>query len=174
MFGNIVVHYYPELVPRVPALADVADTSYLKALATATPVIAAAAVPAYSAVDPREDERQVVGRRSWSINFKSGSDTFTPDATKVLEELYAQTVVTQTIVEITGHTDSDGDAEVNRELSRRRALAVRGYMARRSPVSFPETRFRVLGLGEDSPVASNDTAANKARNRRVEIVMRSR
>ncbi len=47
-------------------------------------------------------------------------------------------------------------------------------MTHRSSVSFPETRFRVMGSGEDSPIAPNDTLANKARNRRVEIVMRSR
>jgi outer membrane protein OmpA-like peptidoglycan-associated protein len=83
-------------------------------------------------------------------------------------------VVTRTIVEIDGHTDADGDAEANRELSRRRALAVRDYLIRRAPVSFVESRFRVTGHGEDSPVAANDTAAHKARNRRVDIVMRSR
>jgi OOP family OmpA-OmpF porin len=106
------------------------------------------------------------------ITFQTGSDRFTPEAESVLEELYRQTVVTRTIVAIAGHTDADGDAETNRELSRRRALAVRDYLMRRAPVSFPEPRFRAAGHGEDMPVAPNDTAANKARNRRVEIEMR--
>ena len=97
-----------------------------------------------------------------------------PAPGEVLGELYDQTLVTRTIVEINGHTDADGDAEANRELSRRRALAVRDYMAQRSAVSFPASRFRVMGFGEDSPIASNNTAANKAKNRRVEIVMRTR
>ena len=175
VFGNIVVHYYPELVPSYPGVASVVDLSYLQELATQVAVTVPAEVPAYSAADPSDDaDKQVVGRKSWRINFETGSAHFTADATQLLEELYAQTVVTRTIVEINGHTDADGDAETNRELSRRRALAVRDYMTRRSPVSFPETRFRVTGFGEDSPVAPNDTAANKARNRRVEIVMRSR
>jgi len=174
VFGNIVVHYYPALVPSYPGVESVVDLSYLQELATQVAVTVPAEVPAYSAADPSDDDKQVVGRRNWRINFESGSDRFTPDATQLLEELYAQTVVTRTIVEINGHTDADGDAETNRELSRRRALAVRDYMTRRSPVSFPDSRFRVTGFGEDSPVAANDTAANKARNRRVEIVMRSR
>jgi OmpA-OmpF porin, OOP family len=175
VFGNIVVHYYPKLVPRVPALGDVVDTSYLQELAKATSVVAEASIPAYSATDPaNEADRIVIGRKNWSINFKTNSDAFTPDAAKLLEELYAQTVVTHTVLEITGHTDADGAAEDNRELSRRRALAVKTYMARRAPTSFPEARFRVSGLGEDSPVAPNDSLANKARNRRVEIVMRAR
>ena len=175
VFGNIVVHYYPSLVPSYPDVESVVDTSYLEELAHQVPVVAPAEVPAYSASDPANAaEREVIGRRNWTINFQSGSDRFTPDAVKVLGELYDQTLVTRTIVEINGHTDADGDAEANRELSRRRALAVRDYMTRRSPISFPETRFRNTGFGEDSPIAPNDTAANKARNRRVEIVMRAR
>ncbi len=174
VFGKIVVHYYPALVPSYPDVETVVDTSYLEEVARQAPAIAPAELPAYSATDPAIEARTVVGRKDWSINFASGSDRFTPDAAKLLEELHDQTVVTRTIIEINGHTDADGDAESNRELSRRRALAVRDYLAQRSPVSFPETRFRIMGFGEDSPVAPNSTAANKARNRRVEIVMRAR
>ena len=174
VFGDIVVHYYPSLVPSYPVVDRVVDTSYLEELAAKTPVVAPAEIPTYTAVDPTPVEREVVGRRSWQINFQPGSDRFTPDAAKVLDELYGQTVVTRTIVEVNGHTDSDGDAEFNRELSRRRALAVRDFLIKRSPVSFTEPRFRIMGYGEDSPVAANDTPANKARNRRVEIVMRTK
>ncbi len=174
VFGNIVVHYYPRLVPSVPPVAGVADVSYLQELAKQAPPVAEASIPKYSAADPVDSERQVVGRKNWSINFKSGSDVFTPDAAKVLEELYAQSVVTHTILEVTGHTDADGASEDNRELSRRRALAVKSYMEHRAPASFPSARFRVTGMGEDAPVAANDSLANKAKNRRVEIVMRTR
>jgi outer membrane protein OmpA-like peptidoglycan-associated protein len=154
----------------------VVDTSYLQELAAAAPAPALAVdVPVYTAADPASDaDKEVVGRKNWRINFESGSDRLTGDAGKLLDELYAQLIVTRTIVEINGHTDADGDAEANRELSRRRALAVRDYMVKRSPVSFPETRFRVMGFGEDSPLVANDSAANKAKNRRVEIVMRTR
>ena len=174
VFGRIVVHYYPALVPSFPPVTDVVDASYLEAVARQAPAVAAADIPAYTAKDPAEAERQVVGRKSWQINFETGSARFTADAAGVLDELYRQTVVTRTIVEINGHTDADGDAEANRELSRRRALAVRDSLMRRAPVSFPEERFRVTGHGEDSPVTANDTAANKAKNRRVELVMRAK
>jgi len=181
VFGDIVVHYYPALVPSIPPVGDVVDASYLQAAAQAAPeavALAAAEVPRYTAEDPRDEgrdeEREVIGRKSWMITFQPGSERFTADAAPVLEELYRQTVVTRTIVAIAGHTDADGDAEANRELSRRRALAVRDHLMRRAPVSFPEARFRVSGHGEDMPVAANDTAANKARNRRVEIELRAR
>ncbi|HEV7555320.1 MAG TPA: OmpA family protein, partial [Kofleriaceae bacterium] len=134
-----------------------------------------AEIPTYTKQDPvNEEDKQVVGRKSWKINFETASARFTPDAAQVLDELYAQTVVTQTIVEINGHTDSDGGSEANRELSRRRALAVRDELIKRSEVNFPEARFRIMGYGADSPVAANDTPANKAKNRRVEIVMRTK
>ncbi len=174
VFGKIVVHYYPTLVPSYPRVTSVVDTSYLEAVAAAGAPAVSADLPTYSASDPAEEDRQVVGRKSWQINFHPGSAMFRPDATPVLEELYEQTVVTRTIIEINGHTDADGDAEGNRELSRRRALAVRDHLMMRAPVSFTDTRFRVTGYGEDSPLAANDTMSNKARNRRVEIVMRSR
>jgi OOP family OmpA-OmpF porin len=175
VFGNIVVHYYPALVPSYPGLEDIVDTSYLQQLASQAPIVVPAEIPAYTAVDPvNEADKEVVGRKNWKINFESGSDRFTHDAAKLLQELYEQTVVTRTIVEINGHTDADGDAESNRELSRRRALAVRDYLMKRSAVSFPDSRFRVMGFGEDSPIVANDSAVNKAKNRRVEIVMRSK
>lgn len=173
VFGDIVVHYYPTLVPSYPPVDAVVDTSYLAELAAHT-APAAAELPVYTAADPREADREVVGRKNWTINFQTGSDRLAANTAPTLDELYAQLVVTATIVEINGHTDADGDAEANRELSRRRALAVRDYLVKRSPVSFPETRFRVMGFGEDSPLVANDSAANKAKNRRVEIVMRSR
>lgn len=69
-------------------------------------------------------------------------------------------------VEIAGHTDSQGAAAYNRQLSQRRAESVRGFLLREG-IS-PE-RVRARGYGESEPVASNDTAAGRARNRRVEF-----
>jgi outer membrane protein OmpA-like peptidoglycan-associated protein len=175
VFGNIVVHYYPALVPGFPSVDTVVDTSYLAEVAKQATTVVTAELPTYTPTDPtHEEDKQVLARKSWKINFEIGSAKLAPDAAKVIDELYAQTVVTQTIVEINGHTDSDGDAKSNRELSRLRALAVRDELIKRSAVNFPETRFRIMGFGEDSPVAANDTAANKAKNRRVDIVMRTK
>src|SRR5439155_7322500 len=103
VFGHIVVHYYPTLVPSFPSVNDVIDTSYLKEVKAEAN--APAAVPTYTA---EEEDDQVIGRKSWRINFETGSARFTPDAQKTLDELYDQTVVTRTIVETDGHTASDG------------------------------------------------------------------
>jgi OOP family OmpA-OmpF porin len=65
-----------------------------------------------------------------------------------------------------GHTDSTASAEYNQRLSENRARAVRDYFIRGGIA--PE-RIRATGFGETRPLASNDTAEGRARNRRVEL-----
>lgn len=74
-------------------------------------------------------------------------------------------------VEVAGHTDSIGDAQNNIELSRRRARAVAAYLVKSG--AFPETAVTVRAHGETRPIASNDTAAGRERNRRVELTVRA-
>ncbi|MFN0192325.1 MAG: OmpA family protein [Aestuariivirga sp.] len=72
----------------------------------------------------------------------------------------------QTLVDVNGHTDSDGSAEYNYDLSRQRAGSVAQYLASQRVNS---QRFSVQGFGESQPIASNSSAGGKAQNRRVEI-----
>lgn len=69
---------------------------------------------------------------------------------------------------IEGHTDSDGAADYNMGLSRRRAESVVNYLAAQT---VDPTRFTVMAYGETQPVAPNDTPMNKALNRRVEVAI---
>ncbi len=71
-------------------------------------------------------------------------------------------------VTIEGHTDSVGAESYNQALSLRRAEAVRRYLVRKG---VPAERLAARGLGESDPVASNETADGRARNRRVELVV---
>lgn len=71
-------------------------------------------------------------------------------------------------IAIEGHTDSSGSAAYNRELSRQRAEAVRQALVERGIAS---NRIEVRALGEEFPVATNDTDAGRQLNRRVEIVL---
>lgn len=68
--------------------------------------------------------------------------------------------------EIIGHTDAMGSRSTNVALSMARADAVRGYLVAKG---LPETLFSTSGVGPDRPVASNDTAEGRARNRRIEF-----
>ncbi|GAA0738899.1 OmpA family protein [Sphingomonas japonica] len=72
----------------------------------------------------------------------------------------------QTYVDVYGHTDSTGSDAYNQGLSERRASSVANYLTSRGVSS---ARLGTRGFGETQPVASNDTEAGRAENRRVEI-----
>jgi len=74
----------------------------------------------------------------------------------------------QTIIEVSGHTDSVGAASYNQRLSERRAQSVSRYLLSQN---VSEDRMLVVGYGEDQPVASNDSDAGRAQNRRVELTL---
>lgn len=71
-------------------------------------------------------------------------------------------------IRVDGHTDSDGPAAYNQALSERRAASVRDYLVSRG---LDADRFEVKGFGESKPIVANDSAANKRRNRRVELTI---
>ncbi len=71
-------------------------------------------------------------------------------------------------VRIEGHTDSTGSRNANQALSQRRAEAVRQALIEEG---VDGRRLEAIGLGQDSPVAPNDSAEGRARNRRVEIII---
>ncbi|MFD0917456.1 OmpA family protein [Pseudahrensia aquimaris] len=72
----------------------------------------------------------------------------------------------QSLVNVYGHTDSDGSDSYNQQLSERRAVNVAQYLVQQGTDS---RRYQVIGYGEAQPIASNATEEGKARNRRVEI-----
>ena len=74
----------------------------------------------------------------------------------------------QTVIEVAGHTDSVGDSAYNQNLSVERAQSVANYLSGRGVM---QQRMIVTGAGETRPIASNDTEAGRAQNRRVEITI---
>jgi outer membrane protein OmpA-like peptidoglycan-associated protein len=74
----------------------------------------------------------------------------------------------QTVVEVAGHTDNIGSDEVNQRLSEQRAGAVAQYLAAQG---VDPQRLITVGGGKRYPIASNDTEAGRAANRRVEITL---
>lgn len=67
---------------------------------------------------------------------------------------------------VTGHTDADGDADVNRQLSAARARMVMEALVQNG---LPIERINAEGRGPDEPIADNETSKGKAQNRRVEV-----
>ncbi len=71
-------------------------------------------------------------------------------------------------IRVEGHTDSSGDAAANLLLSEKRAQAVRDSLI---SLGVDAERVTAMGMGEDFPIASNDTEEGRARNRRVDVIL---
>jgi outer membrane protein OmpA-like peptidoglycan-associated protein len=101
------------------------------------------------------------------ITFAKNKADITPESEVVLQgALNTMQIYPDIIVEIGGHTDSDGSAELNQILSQKRAESVRLWLINNSIA--PE-RIIAKGYGEDYPRAPNDSSANKKMNRRIEF-----
>ena len=107
-------------------------------------------------LDIPSDISFAVGRADIQPNFRTILDTF---ATGLANNPASN-------VTIIGHTDSSGTDAVNNPLSLNRAASVRDYLSARSVAA---NRITIEGRGSREPLVANDTAANKAKNRRVEI-----
>ncbi len=106
------------------------------------------------------------------IFFDSNKKYLRPESSKVLGQLYeALTRAPSLRVSIIGHTDSQGEADFNQELSEGRAQAVVDYLVERG---IDKSRLRAEGKGESEPISSNDTAEGRQDNRRVEIKVTSK
>lgn len=104
--------------------------------------------------------------------FASGQSTLTSGAAASLEALATYLELAQAgAIRVEGHTDAQGDAQANLALSERRAAAVRRALA---DAGIPAARIEAVGRGAAQPVADNATAAGRARNRRVEIVVQTK
>ena len=101
------------------------------------------------------------------ISFDSGRADIKPRLRSVLDTFANGLVKNPTAtINIIGHTDNTGSDAINNPLSFNRAVATRDYLAARGVAS---SRFSVDGRGSREPIASNSSAADKAKNRRVEI-----
>ncbi len=101
------------------------------------------------------------------VNFQTNSSILLAGAESVLDDAAATLRLNpDIIVQVAGHTDSAGSAEYNVWLSDRRANSVRNYLIDRGANA---RNLSALGYGEAEPVADNETAQGRARNRRVEL-----
>ena len=102
------------------------------------------------------------------VLFDTARATLKPGALRTVDQLarFLETNPEQKIL-VEGHTDSVGNDAYNRDLSLRRAEAVQRALAERGIAA---NRVQVSGLGKAYPVASNDSAEGRQRNRRVEVI----
>jgi outer membrane protein OmpA-like peptidoglycan-associated protein len=117
----------------------------------------------------KEESRGIVITMSGAVLFATGEHSLLPIAKEKLKEV-ARALLEQgdSNIVVEGHTDSRGSADVNHELSLQRAAEVRGYLVSQG---IPTSSIQAVGLGEERPIAPNDTTEGRAINRRVEIVV---
>lgn len=100
------------------------------------------------------------------VNFENNSVNVTQDSYSEIEsvaQFMREYPLTKVVLE--GHTDDRGSEAYNQQLSEKRAAAVAGVLVERFGID--RSRVSSVGYGESSPIVSNDTAENRARNRRV-------
>ena len=101
------------------------------------------------------------------VNFETGSARLLSTSHAVLDQVAASLLAYPDVrIEIAGYTDNTGSARTNTRLSAERARTVQDYLQQRGVSA---QRMRAAGYGPADPVASNATAAGRARNRRVEL-----
>lgn len=102
-----------------------------------------------------------------AINFTEATDQFRSSAYPRLEQLAALAdACRDSVVRITGHSDSTGEEEWNRTLSLLRARAVAGYLQSKG---IAEERLEAAGVGSAEPIASNENRYGRGLNRRIEV-----
>jgi OOP family OmpA-OmpF porin len=103
------------------------------------------------------------------VHFAFDRFNLTPEALKILDDAVAKLQANPDInVTIEGHTDSIGTSEYNLALGERRANSVREYLTGRGIAA---GRLRTVSYGEERPIATNDTAAGRAMNRRAHLLV---
>ncbi len=192
VFGDLVKSQYPELVPSFPTPDSIIDTSYLKGAAKRAQISSSTVAQAAPKYKPQRvaqgstsgngggsnggsNGARIVSRRAVNITFNPNSAAFTPQSRALLESISRDLLVAGgTVIEIHGHTDNQGhNPKKSWQLSRERALSVEHWLERRAPVNFPAGRIQAYWHGEEQPLVRADNPAAWARNRRVEIVLRS-
>jgi len=174
----------------VPAPETVIEPRFLSALREArlqSARLAQSVVGPETAFDPatvvqakeREYDYTVPGAEGAPVGTLQMPNVAFPEASYVLTAEALQTIgiIAETLrgfpalcVRIAGHTNSTGDAQANRALSRLRATAIAAQLTRLDPQAFPKERFDVQGYGSDRPILLNNQE-DKVASRRTEFTL---
>lgn len=141
----------PEIGPARPSMVSMADLKDLQTIASM-----------------QEEADHITVTLAGPDLFGAGKTTLHASAGKTLDRVgdALETVASERLIVIEGHTDSRGRAADNERLSQERADAVREHLI---AGGLDGTKLRAVGKGEKEPVADNATPEGRAQNRRIEI-----
>lgn len=118
--------------------------------------------------DPPKDLARLTGVVK-GVQFEADLDVLKPSSSAVLDRAVKTMIKYPEVrIEISGHIDSMSGADVGRDLSARRAEAVKRYLVERG---VDEKRLETRGAGPDEPIDTNKSASGRARNRRIEFTL---
>ncbi len=165
-FGDILSKMYPEFMANYPGYTKIIDKSFLATVIANHPeLMEGKAIE----VQYASEITQKVSSKSYQVQFETGSATIKPESFSVLDDILKSAVVAEGLkVGVYGHSDNVGAAAANQSLSEARARSVKTYLAGKGLAA---KRIESKGFGPSKPIADNSTAAGKAQNRRVEIVL---
>jgi len=117
----------------------------------------------------RSEQRGLIVTLNGGILFDTGKTALKPGAKSTLSKIAKQLQTDPSLkIAVEGHTDNVGGTAMNQKLSEKRANAVRDYLV---SAGISSDHITADGKGEESPVATNKTAAGRQQNRRVELVI---
>lgn len=165
-FGRIDVQQYPTIIPSFLPVNQILDTSFVVAVRQMN-TLSEVSTENLDYTKSNAPITHVSGKRDYLIQFRTGSAEILPVSFAELNQLVDDIVITKFIVETLGFTDSTGTPEGNIALSQARADAVKAYLVGHGV----QNVIRSTARGQNDPVADNATAAGRAQNRRVQIVL---
>ncbi len=114
-----------------------------------------------------QETRKIFDQALQGIQFETAKDVIKPESFPILDQVVKVMKDNPSYrLQINGHTDNQGDDQMNMDLSQRRAVAVKNYLVGKG---IAENRLKPQGFGETRPVATNDTPEGRQQNRRVEF-----
>jgi len=147
-----------------------AKSSTTKKVVIAVTVLALIGLGIYLYKKSKKPQEQEVLKDAFdNLVFETGKDIIKPESFPFLDELAGvMTKAKDWKLNIVGHTDSQGSDKFNLDLSKRRANAVKNYLVTKGVL---DAVISTDGKGESMPIATNDTAEGRSKNRRVEFTI---
>ncbi|RVU84873.1 hypothetical protein EOL70_09145 [Leucothrix sargassi] len=166
-----IVKHVPVYV-QTPAPKPVVNKTIIKQAPAPAPVVQRIVVNAPKPPAPKPQPRVIHKTLAGGSNFATNSAQLTNAGRNALNRLASDLLRDRVVIHnisIIGHTDSVGSHAANQKLSQQRANTVASYLASRG---LNRSVMTVVGRGETQPTASNATAAGRAQNRRVNLVVK--
>lgn len=167
-FGRIDVQQYPTIIPSFLPVGQILDKSFVIGVRQLN-TLSETSTENQDYTKSNAPVGQIAGKRDYSIQFRTGSAEILPVSFAELNQLVDDIVITKYTVESHGFTDATGTPEGNITLSQTRADSVKAYLTGHGV----RNAIKSFAHGQEMPVADNSTAAGRAQNRRVQIILRT-